>query len=557
MNKIPLYFPPLSAIVFVVLSLLFIYDSFFLIDETQQNTLSIILKPYNRKMLSLTLVLFLFVDFYWYLIRRRKIRRLFELREEELELAWRQKAKQQERANEYSGQKDKLKGFISDKLLTFMEHDEKFVHFKGIASEVRHNGVISYDKVTSALRKAIEQQGFLAIYEKNQISEGASDLVNREQSISSQTLDSLSLYENAQDAMEYLWALLDLSTADNMALHIGKQLIECEEHYFQLHLDAKKEMDITQSIPSSPTFYPQLSLLLTLSLQVDEPEIRRLISLAKINHNILSEPLEFENDSIKLTIQPTPEILGNPNHVILLLENLIKNALFFQRKSTFKQSSDKVVIAMKHMNNVVKVTIYNRGPRIEQDDLEHIFDLGFSTRRSRQNNGKGLGLFFSKQIVDGYQGTIEANNVSENQSILELQISLESGELKSFKVESVPTESGLMVSYDNDEELQEHLSVNFDTPISGVKILAMKNCENTIGTEEEKSIENIELFVQKDTDNKRYQTEKLINNTENIPCWKVHVSGSNKKAKMKISPLSKSGVNFIVEIPTAESLLDQ
>ena len=58
------------------------------------------------------------------------------------------------RARTYSDHADKLKMFISERLLEYIEYDEKFLHFKNIASEVRHNGVISYDKAQTALKTA-------------------------------------------------------------------------------------------------------------------------------------------------------------------------------------------------------------------------------------------------------------------------------------------------------------------------------------------------------------------------------------------------------------------
>jgi len=62
----------------------------------------------------------------------------------------------QTRAHKYSRHADKLKLFISDRLLEYIEYDERFLHFKSIAAEVRHNGVISYDKVQTVLRQAID-----------------------------------------------------------------------------------------------------------------------------------------------------------------------------------------------------------------------------------------------------------------------------------------------------------------------------------------------------------------------------------------------------------------
>src|SRR5690606_2894307 len=51
------------------------------------------------------------------------------LRHEITEL-WQSKKQLQLKAHTYSGHADKLKLFISDKLLDYIEYDEKFLHFK-------------------------------------------------------------------------------------------------------------------------------------------------------------------------------------------------------------------------------------------------------------------------------------------------------------------------------------------------------------------------------------------------------------------------------------------
>ncbi len=116
---------------------------------------------------------------------------------------------------------EKLKLFISDRLLEYMEYDEKFLHFKNIASEVRHNGVISYDKVQSALQRARNQ---------------GEDEADQD-------------YQEAADSLLYLWDLLDLSTTDNIALHVANQVYDSEEYYFQSLLN---QADV-ESSPYSPT----------------------------------------------------------------------------------------------------------------------------------------------------------------------------------------------------------------------------------------------------------------------------------------------------------------
>ncbi|MCW8879554.1 MAG: ATP-binding protein [Kangiellaceae bacterium] len=499
-----------------------------------------ILEALNSPTLSYKIIFVLgilyLLDIQLFQRNKRKIKRQFEQLNYQLELAWKQKAKQQARANTFSGQTDKLKGFISDKLLEFIEYDEKFVHFKGIASEVRHNGVISYDKVTTALKKAVEQQRFLSIYEQEEQSS------NEEGKLSNQTLNALAQYQNALDAMEYLWALLDLSTADNMALHIGNQLIEREEHYFQLQLDAEKQMDITQSIPASPTFHPQLSLLLTLSLLSNDQEIRNLIALSRINHQVFEEAFDFSNEQFSVYAQATGELLGNHNHIILLLENLIKNAQFFSSKAPFKQSSDRVVICLENSTDAdyINCSVYNRGPHINEDDLDKIFELGYSTRRNQKHHGKGLGLFFSKQIIDGYQGKVEVENVDSVSSQIELKIQLASGEIKKLAIESDFSENRPRARLDANLPFETEASYQSDIPF-----VSISNKDNNSSA--------FERHIREENPNQEW----LIFNESHLPILRVVVKTTKRHSTLKIKPLDIKGVRFQINIPTAASLLEE
>ena len=164
----------------------------------------------------LVISIVVFIEYILYDYRLQQNRKQLSKLQQNLMILGESKKKQQQKANRHSDHTEKLKGFIADKLVEYMDYDEKYIHFKGIASEVRHNGVISYDKVTTALNKAIEQQGFLSLYEQQNDDNPSNEEPNE------QTLAALVDYQGAVDAMRYLWALLDLSTADNMAIHIGK-----------------------------------------------------------------------------------------------------------------------------------------------------------------------------------------------------------------------------------------------------------------------------------------------------------------------------------------------
>jgi len=498
----------------------------------------------NKVSLLIILGLIYLLDIRFFLNKKSQVIAHINNLNNQLTLLSQSKKKQQQRANTYSDHSEKLKTFISDKLLEYMEYDEKFIHFKGIASEVRHNGVISYDKVVTALNKAVEQQKFLALYEQTDNDESEPD---------KHTIDALMDYQSALDAMRYLWDLLDLSTADNMSLHIGNQLIDCEEQYFQLQLDSQKSLDITQSIPVSPTFYPQMAILMTFALISDELEIKNLIALAKINELILDKPFTFDNQLFHISLESTPELLGNHNHIILLLENLIKNAQFFVNKNRFKQKTDRIIVRLFKEDNFAHFSIYNRGPQINPDAIEEIFKLGFSTRNrsstnNKQHHGKGLGLFFASEIVKGYQGSIEATNIENIETGYLLSLNLASGETLNHKIKTAFIDGKMNVKQENESQWSNELVIQPDIPIESISIIPIElngdkegliELEHTTGPiDESEGIEWLEPAV------------------TGISQWFVQLKAFKNVHKLTFKPLDINGVCFDIKIPTAKSHLE-
>jgi signal transduction histidine kinase len=61
-----------------------------------------------------------------------------------------------------------------------------------------------------------------------------------------------------------------------------------------------------------------------------------------------------------------------------------------------------VVVRTRHDDGRVVITVADRGVGISAEDLPHVFDPYYTTRRS----GTGLGLPIAKNIVEGLGGTI-------------------------------------------------------------------------------------------------------------------------------------------------------
>ena len=88
---------------------------------------------------------------------------------------------------------------------------------------------------------------------------------------------------------------------------------------------------------------------------------------------------------------------------------------------------------------------------------EQIFQLGFSTKRGRDNRGKGLGLYFVNEIVRGYEGAIEFTNVTNRAETFALRVQLQSGQTHTQIVATVVGNGGPMCRRNVDSEPEKLL----------------------------------------------------------------------------------------------------
>lgn len=85
-----------------------------------------------------------------------------------------------------------------------------------------------------------------------------------------------------------------------------------------------------------------------------------------------------------------------------LLNNLLNNAF------KYTKSSDEIGIKYLCNKQILTITIYDRGAGIVAEDLPHIFERYYMAKSGSgaQVGGTGLGLAFSKQIVELHSGSI-------------------------------------------------------------------------------------------------------------------------------------------------------
>ncbi|MCJ8312857.1 MAG: sensor histidine kinase [Saccharospirillaceae bacterium] len=414
----------------------------------------------------------------------------------------------------YSSHADKLKYFISEKLLDFIEYDEKYLHFKSIASEVRHNGVISYDKVKTFIQTL-----------QNQISALNKHNTELEIEVIKQSSD------DALIAIQYLWDLLDLATTDNIALHISDFLCDCEEHYIQQSLNAQN------SEFNDFCYQPKTALLDYLSTLSESPD--EFSSIRKSKKNTIG----YSNDQFHLIIHKSEELLGNPNHFILLIENIIKNAQFFLQKTKFKQKSDRILIEIKQDNQQLYLNIYNRGPNIKDEIKQDIFKLGFSTRKVKENHGKGLGLFFSQEIVSGYEGNISAQNIKNPNHRFKIDLTFQDQSTQHF-----------FLIHSNPNNI---LQVNINEPTTHTQ------CKNRTAKSEFEQplrrarITNIKTKQYKEFSFDEQNSIQHLDDFSNIALFNIDFVNKKRGCLIKWTALDIAGVQFQVTLPLASARLNE
>jgi len=427
----------------------------------------------------------------------------------------------QRKAHTFSNQTDKLKTFIGDRLLEYIEYDEKFLHFKGIAAEVRHNGIICYDKLLQALTQA-------------------------------QTSDSdNSLYPEALTSLGYLWDLLDLSTADNIALHINNHICECEEYYYQEQLNRERlhqgSSPTLETSPYAPTFKAHDTFLRALVPLMNEEESATLIDAKDHSDNIIYNP---QDSLFRLNLDTHCELLGNENHIVLAVENLVKNALFYSAKpragTAQSKKHNKVILSLSRADATAHISIYNHGPHIPEEIGEHIFKLGYTTRRAKDVNGRGLGLYFVNQIVNGYEGKITQRNIHNQPETYSIRIELagtglEGNRVVTDVVETCLVDESIRCSYANREtdnvQPEPTLEWSFSQPLISIEITG-------------RSTGKTYIFNTFDDDKINKFTDP---DCSPAPLWAMEAKARPRSCKLTFIPLDITGVEFGIQLPLAEA----
>lgn len=130
---------------------------------------------------------------------------------------------------------------------------------------------------------------------------------------------------------------------------------------------------------------------------------REILTIKELMQYVRAQvPQDNDQISIHFNInQDDTPICGNKIRLSRAIINIIENAII----ATTGQDKRNLVINSTSSNGILLITISDNGKGIEVDQLNHIFEIGYSGVGST-----GLGLAFAKQIVEEHQGQINIDS---------------------------------------------------------------------------------------------------------------------------------------------------
>ena len=113
--------------------------------------------------------------------------------------------------------------------------------------------------------------------------------------------------------------------------------------------------------------------------------------------------LEEKNAKIKLDVVEPINVIADDFYIDQVVTNYITNAI----KHVEEVNGEKYISIKNEINsknNKVRVSVFNTGKNIEDDDLERIWNRFYKVDESRNRNdgGTGIGLSLVKAIMNNY-----------------------------------------------------------------------------------------------------------------------------------------------------------
>lgn len=150
----------------------------------------------------------------------------------------------------------------------------------------------------------------------------------------------------------------------------------------------------------------QLLYLNTLSYALENNSENTTFDLHDLLFGIINR-FELVNSKIQWNLEVDKVVItGNAEKIQVAIENILDNGL--------RYAEGEISVILKKEDSFVVLEIYNDGPNINKNNIDHIFENLYKDK----TGNFGLGLAISKKIIDFYHGEIKAVNREKGVSFI-------------------------------------------------------------------------------------------------------------------------------------------
>ncbi|MDP4178234.1 MAG: HAMP domain-containing sensor histidine kinase [Bacillota bacterium] len=142
----------------------------------------------------------------------------------------------------------------------------------------------------------------------------------------------------------------------------------------------------------------QMLYLNTLDYVLENNEQNEDIELHELVLHIINR-FEVVNSKIQWDLNMNKVMIkGNSDKIQVAIENIVDNGL--------RYAKERMAVSLKKEDSFAVLEIYNDGPNIPKQHIDHIFDNLYKDK----TGNFGLGLAITKKIINFYKGEIKAVN---------------------------------------------------------------------------------------------------------------------------------------------------
>lgn len=117
-------------------------------------------------------------------------------------------------------------------------------------------------------------------------------------------------------------------------------------------------------------------------------------------------------------IHPGLQIQADPSRLAQVFDNLVSNAVKYAPGS-------RIAITMDKVEDKTRITLRDYGPGISCEHLDKIFNRFYRVNQHHPARGSGLGLYICRMIVEGHQGTIQAESTPGRGTVFTIDLPCE------------------------------------------------------------------------------------------------------------------------------------